>query len=396
VKVLIHDFSGPSFPAQLSRELGRRGHTVVHSFCAAYVGGKGNLVSNTAAGMVVEPISSGRTIAKSDFKRRVVQEVRVGSDLVRQVRHQRPDVVMISTLPVPALTVFALFALVSRTPRVLWHQDLHGVAIDQLAGAKLPAVFKLAARLLSWTEKWCARRAAAIVVIANSFLEVHRKWGTDDRVTVIPNWAPLDEIYPVDRKNEWAVEHDLDDKCTILYSGTLGFKHNPELLVQLAREVNDQGTPARLVVVNEGPAVQVLLTAAAQLQVPLTLLPFQPYERLPEVLGSGDVLVVLLDEEAGAFSVPSKTLSYLCAGRPIVGLMPEANLAADLVRQMGGFVVPPVSDSIPAAASWVRRVLDDVERQTDLGRAARALAEREFALDASADLFEELLRSACT
>ncbi|RZI91754.1 MAG: hypothetical protein EOO67_10000, partial [Microbacterium sp.] len=36
---------------------------------------------------------------------------------------------------------------------------------------------------------------------------------------------------------------------------------------------------------------------------------------------------VTAGQQAGAFSVPSKTLSYLCAGRPVVGLMPEENAA---------------------------------------------------------------------
>ena len=53
--------------------------------------------------------------------------------------------------------------------------------------------------------------AMAVVVIADSFVDVHREWGTAAKTTVIPNWAPLDEIYPVERKNDWAVEHHLDD-----------------------------------------------------------------------------------------------------------------------------------------------------------------------------------------
>lgn len=203
---------------------------------------------------------------------------------------------------------------------------------------------------MEWTfevaERWCSRRAAAIVVIAPSFVPVHEAWGTADKVTVIPNWAPLDEIVPTERKNDWAIEHELDDVATLVYSGTLGLKHNPALLVRLARAVHDAGKPVRLVVVNEGPAVEVLQDEARRLDVPVTLLPFQPYERLPEVLGSGDVLVVLLEQEAGAFSVPSKTLSYLCAGRPVLGLMPGENLASSLVTRAGGLVLPPADGSL--------------------------------------------------
>ena len=63
------------------------------------------------------------------------------------------------------------------------------------------------------------------------------------------------------------------------------------------------------------------------------MLPYQPFDRLPEVLASADVLVVILEPEAGRFSVPSKTLSYLCAGRAVLGSMPATNPAARLLTE---------------------------------------------------------------
>jgi colanic acid biosynthesis glycosyl transferase WcaI len=284
--------------------------------------------------------------------------------------------------------------LALRKPWVLWHQDIQAVAIRSFAGAKLSPKFRAVAAGIEIGERWCTRNAAAVVVIADSFVDVHKEWGTEDKVTVIPNWAPLDEIFPVERKNNWAVDHGLEDTKTLLYSGTLGLKHNPALLVGLARQVIDYGQPVRLVVVNQGPAEDLLRDEAERLDVPLTLLPFQPYEQLPEVLGAGDILMVLLEQDAGAFSVPSKTLSYLCAGRPVVGLMPSENLAAHLVDEVGGCVLPPHEGSLPEAAAWVTSVLADRERWEELGLAARDLAEREFALSGSADRFERILTDA--
>ena len=109
------------------------------------------------------------------------------------------------------------------------------------------------------------------------------------------------------------------------------------------------------------------------------------------MLGSGDVLVVLLDASAGAFSVPSKTLSYLCAGRPVLGLMPAENLAATLVAEVDGCVLPPDEAALAEAGGWVASVLKDARRRDELGYKARALAEREFALDGCATRFEEIL-----
>ena len=390
MRILVHDYSGHPFQVELSSELGRRGHDVTHSYCAAYVSGKGNL-DDPRSRVEFDAIGLGEVVDKLDFNKRIRQELRFGVQLARQVRRRRPDVVMVANTPVPSMVLLAAYLRLRRIPLVLWHQDVQGIAIQSFAGAKLGRAFRAVAAVIGRGERWVARRSAAVVVIADSFVDVHRRWGTADRTTVIPNWAPLGEIVPVSRANAWAREHGIAWQPSIVYSGTLGLKHNPALLVGLARQVRDAGVPVHLTVVSEGPAVDVLRAEAERLDVPITLRPFQPYDRLPEVLGSGDVLVVLLDKSAGAFSVPSKTLSYLCAGRPVLGLMPAENLAATLVAEVDGCVLPPDEAVLPEAGRWVAGVLTDPDRRDRLGRRARALAEREFALDGCADRFEEIL-----
>lgn len=391
MRLLVFDFSGHPFQAQLSRELSRRGHNVTHAWCDAYVSGHGRLEAGPGERVRFSPVSVGRSIAKTSYAKRSLQEVRLGLDLLTFVRRTRPDVVLVANTPIPMMVMLTAMLWLRRTPWVLWHQDVQAVAVARLAGNKLSPIFSVLARVLGWGERWSSRRAAAIVVITEAFRGVHAEWGTADKVTVIPNWAPLDEISPRERDNDWAVTHGLDDEPTLLYAGTLGLKHDPELLVALAAEVRAQGTPVRLVVVNEGPAEPIVRAAAARLSVPLTLLPFQSYADLPDVLASGDILVVLLEQDAGEFSVPSKTLSYLAAGRPVLGLMPSENLAASLVLGAGGFVVPPLRSSLPAAGLWADQLFRDPARLAQLGAESRLLAEKEFALETCVDEFERIL-----
>ena len=72
------------------------------------------------------------------------------------------------------------------------------------------------------------------------------------------------------------------------------------------------------------------------------MLPLQSFRDLPAALASSSVLVALLGEESGEFSVPSKVLTYHCAGRPLLLSVPASNLAARIVEQNStGLVVPP-------------------------------------------------------
>ncbi len=75
----------------------------------------------------------------------------------------------------------------------------------------------------------------------------------------------------------------------------------------------------KVVVVSEGGSADWLRDQQKQLELPnLVLLPFQPADVYPQVLASADVLISLINAEANQYSIPSKVLTYLCAGRPIL------------------------------------------------------------------------------
>ncbi len=187
MRILVHDYSGHPFQAQLSRELARRGHDVVHSTCAAYVSGKGNLAGDTP-GLRFATIGDGTALKKDAYVRRLRQETLLGLELARQVRREKPDVALLSNLPIPVLVVAAAVLRRLRIPWVLWHQDVTAVALKSFAAEGVARSMGVAAKVFGAGEKWSARRAAAVVVIADSFLRIHREWGTADKVTVIPNW----------------------------------------------------------------------------------------------------------------------------------------------------------------------------------------------------------------
>jgi glycosyltransferase involved in cell wall biosynthesis len=125
----------------------------------------------------------------------------------------------------------------------------------------------------------------------------------------------------------------------------------------------------------------------------LRLLPLQPPTRFPEVLATGDVLVGLLEADAGTSSVPSKVQSYLCAGRPILLAAPSANLAArNVAREDAGIVVGPYDRAGFAAAA--NRLRDNPELRKRLGANGRAYAVRTFDIINITDSFEQILRMA--
>jgi glycosyltransferase involved in cell wall biosynthesis len=180
-----------------------------------------------------------------------------------------------------------------------------------------------------------------------------------------------------------------------LYSGTLGLKHEPGLLVELARRFRGEHQVA-VVVVSEGLGADSLRSQAVEQSLEnLHVLDYQPYEQLPEVLATADVLVALLESSAGVFSVPSKVLTYLCAARPLLASMPKENLAAKTIERAGAGIVTSPGDATAFLSSAVV-LFNDARTRIDMGRAARRFAEANFRIDMIAGRFEDAFLGAVT
>lgn len=242
-------------------------------------------------------------------------------------------------------------------------------------------------------EKRLLHQSDSVVCISDSFVEYVKSWGiAKDKIHLIENWSPLDEITPMTKDNAWARENGVVARFCFMYSGTLGMKHRPQLLLELAKYLN--ATHEAMLIVNAaGVGADWLREQAKDLNPDVfRLQPFQPYERLSEVMAASDVLIALLDSDAGTFAVPSKTLSYLCAQRPILMAAPEVNQAARVIGQAkAGVVVSPDSpeDFVEAA----KRLLNRPDERAAQAQSARAYAEQHFNISHIADQFLNLIQA---
>jgi glycosyltransferase involved in cell wall biosynthesis len=393
MRILIHDFAGHPFQVDLSRELARRDHSVVHAYSPDVTTGRGRLTRNEAdpIGLRISPVKIGRQFSRYSLIRRPRDELAYGRRLVHCVDTFQPDVVVSANAP-----LLSQRQLLHRTRRqgaafVYWLQDLLGVGTGAELGRRLGPPGRIPGRALERIERRLLVTSEAIVAITDDFLPLLRAMGVDgDRVHVIENWAPIDELPVRPRQNRWASAHGLCDRFVFLYSGTLGLKHEPRLLVELARHFQGDRRVA-VVVVSEGLGADSLRTQAVEQSLDnLLVIDYQPYGQLAEVLATADVLVALLESSAGVFSVPSKVLTYLCAGRPLLASMPKENLAAQTIERAGAGIVTAAGDAA-AFVSSADLLFNDARTRIDMGHAARRFAEANFPIDAIASRFEDAL-----
>jgi len=398
LRVLVHDYSGHPFQLQLSRSLAKRGYDVLH-LCSGSIPTPQALMSrrpDDPEGFQVSSLSIGQPIAKYSYARRFVQELAYARLLEQTAEAYAPSVVICSNSPIDIGARLAGFCRRRSVPWIYWLQDLYSVAIERYLRPKVPLLGPLISYHYAKKEGRLLGSASFIVAISEGFLPMIERFGCSrDNVLVVENWAPLDEIVPQQKNNSWAVAQGLQSAFCFLYSGTLGLKHNPQRLVELATHFSGDAD-VRVVVVSEGKGAEYLADAKRRLGLAnLVLLPWQPFEELPNVLGTADVLLALLEPDAGVLSVPSKVLSNLAAGRPQLLAVPAENLAAETVcRADAGLVAAPDDET-----TWLEhaeRLYGDAKLRRDLANNARDYALRAFDIDRITDEFEKLILRSVT
>jgi len=283
-----------------------------------------------------------------------------------------------------------------RCPLVFNVQDVFPDVAVQVGAITSPR----AIRFFRALERFTYRRSDAVTVLsddlaANVAAKLEPAGLLEDtsavagpQVRVIPNFVDTDAIRPADRDTAYRAEHGLGDRTVVMYAGNLGHSQSLDLLVGAARRHRHRDDVA-YVANGGGVRADELRGAAADLPN-LTVVGYQPAERVPEVLVTADVHVVLLRAGLGASSVPSKTYSALAAGRPLVASVDEGTEAARVLDEAGaGLAVPP--DDLDAFVSAVERLVDDPELRATMGAAGRRWAEQWRSLTSVAAAYVDLV-----
>ena len=276
---------------------------------------------------------------------------------------RRVDVVLAMSPPLTLGVTGWLSALCRRAPLVFNIQDVFPDAAVRTGAIRNRRVIAVAGVL----ERFSYRRARAVTVLSSDLRDNVTAKVPDrrDRVRVIPNFVDTELIRPADRLNRYRDDLGLGDEPVVLYAGNIGFSQSLGLMLEAARRCPD----VSFVINGDGAARADLERAAAGL-ANVRFAPFQPVERLGEVLAAGDVHVVLLRSGLGDVSVPSKTYSSLAAGRPVVAAIDaDTEIPRLLSEASGGVSVPP--DDADAFVAAIRTLVDDPEHARTLGASGR-------------------------
>ncbi|HUP74432.1 MAG TPA: glycosyltransferase family 4 protein [Acidimicrobiales bacterium] len=302
----------------------------------------------------------------------------------------RPDVVLAMSPPLPIGLAGLAVARIRRAPFVFNIQDVFPDVAIELGLLTDRRVIKAA----SWAERFSYAHSDAVTVLSDDLrdnvetklAQRHKRHRT--RVEVIPNFVDTERITPMTHDNAYRKEHDLEDKIVVMYAGNVGLSQSLELIIAAARAMRGRDDVA-FVINGGGSALAGLRKDAAELQN-VVFVPYQPPERLGEVLAAADIHVVPLKRGLAKASVPSKLYSVLAAGRPVLASVdPDTEVDRTIRRAGAGLCVPP--DDAARFIAALRALIDAPDDRDAMGAAGRCFVEGWVSPQAVASQYDALL-----
>lgn len=293
--------------------------------------------------------------------KRILHEISFGAHVIIRALLIKSDVIICISPPL-ILGFFAVFiAGFKKKPLWFYVQDIQpdaAIRLNMLQNKSLLFILKA-------VEKFIYHFSEKVLVLCEEMKEnIVAKGVKADKIVVVPLAVDTEEFaltrdLPSSR-SKFRQVNNLNDRFIVLYSGNLGVKQEPRILVEAAKLLKENGE-IFFAIVGDGAEQESVASKIREYALTnVSLFSLVEREDFADLLCAADILICTMKEEVGSFSVPSKIYAYLAAKRPIIVSAARGSAAANLLEKEDlGFVIK--SGDAEAIAKQVLEIKNNLQ-----------------------------------
>jgi colanic acid biosynthesis glycosyl transferase WcaI len=277
----------------------------------------------------------------NSIKRVLFEASFLACNLLRAAYAEAPDLLIAVSPPLGLAVTAGLLSRRWNTPYVYDVMDLQPDAAIDLGMLK-PGV---ATQALYSLERIAYRKAALISTLTEGMRNrIVSKPVPADKVTLFP--APADrDLFLVQRNTEgesFRSIHGLTGSFLIVHSGNMGVKQGLDVVLRTAELSRDYPDIVYLLVGDGAMRSQLEDGAKARKLSNVRFLPVQSQQQFPQLLAAADIALITQQRSVANILFPSKTVSLMAAGCPIVASVNKQSEVARVLEKSGaGIVIEP-------------------------------------------------------
>lgn len=289
------------------------------------------------------------------------------------LKEKKIDLVIATSTPLtigfPALVLKKL----KRIPYIFEVRDLWPEVPIQMGALRNKFIRNLAIAF----EKTIYKNAKHIVTLSPGMERGVLKYEEQDKVSMIPNMAKIDEFYPRNKNVELIEKLGLQkDSFKLIHFGALGIANGIDTIIESARLLKEDKT-IEFIFIGGGSAEDIMKAKCKKNRLNnVHFLGRYAMQETSEIVNFCDVSVVsFLDLPILYTNSPNKLFDSLSAGKPII--VNSAGWTKDLVESYEcGFYVNPSNPN--DLVEKIKLLQQDVIKLKMFGENSRKLAENKY------------------
>lgn len=284
------------------------------------------------------------------------------------------DVVVCLTTPPYILLVGLLLGRLRGTRVVYWLMDVYP---DVMVSHGMIAEGGLLHRGLRALHRSALDRADAVVALGRCMRDRLVAQGADPaRIHVVPVWSAAAEVSKVPRDdNPYRREWQVGDRMLVMYAGNFGLAHDVRTFLEAAARLRESDEIRFAFVGGGRRKAEVEAFVRKHDLTNCVVAPYQPRERLADLLAAADVHLVTMQPGMEGLVVPSKFYGIAGAGRPVVFVGPASSeIALSIDEWQCGARVEP--GDVRELIRILRRFTEAPEELRAFGRNAQTQVAR--------------------
>lgn len=273
--------------------------------------------------------------------------------LIAALRLPRTDLVVTLTDPPMLVTAGRIIKRIKKNRHINWCHDLYPDIFPAL-NVRIP---KPVMTFLDRTTYKAMGDADKIIAVGRCMAKNLTRHGLEPRqIAFIPNWPDSELVRAAKNGKEGGIlpvapdvggskpfEQQLKDapKFRVLYAGNIGRAHPVATILEAASILDEENPEIEFAFVGDGPRFDYIARERVRRGLNnIRLLPFQPQNKLKDVMESGDVHLISVKDDAAGLLVPCKLYSAFAVGRPCIFIGPaQSEMARVITEYKAGSVV---------------------------------------------------------
>ena len=309
-------------------------------------------------------------------KKRILHEASfIASAFLRALRAKKPDLLIVESPPLGLGAIAILLARLWRIPFLFDVMDLQPDAAADLGllppGRILNFLYKV--------ERMAYRHAALVTTLTGEMAQRIRSKGIEAAKVVvcpIPATEAAFAVHASSAGGAFRKQHGLGDEFLVVHSGNMGVKQGLGVVLQAAARTRDKAIT--YLMIGSGADRPRLEAQAAEMKLNnVRFLPVLPDADFAAALSAADLALVCQQKSVSDIFFPSKTITYLAAGKPVfASVNRDSRVASTVLEAQAGEVISP--EDPDALATRISAAYEDRSRLGAWSGAAHTYARRQW------------------